>query len=835
MKKYARLQTQSQIQTEATWLQALACTVERSSTAICKAGLLACLALVSPSFAQQAVLDQYCITCHNQKLKTGGLELDKLSLQHVGTDAETWEKVVRKVRAGMMPPAGAKRPDRATLDAFAGSVEGALDKAAAEHPNPGRAPLHRMNRAEYANAIRDLLAVDVDAPTLLPADDSSNGFDNIADVLGVSPALMERYVSAAAKVSRLAVGDKDTAPLDVTYTIKGDLSQNETLAGLPAGTRGGAAIRHNFPLDGEYLIKVSLTKLSFGQVFGQSAEGQELEVTLNGERVKIYQLADVPWFFMRAKPGPAAPPPPLSDPNEERVKMSPDIRLEFRLKVKAGPQTIAAAFLQKSYEANEDLVHRPMSSMKDVNIGMQYGYATVPHVARVDITGPYNATGPGDTPSRRRIFVCQPASQSDEITCARQIISNLVRRAYRRAPTDADTESLLSFYQQERNKTGSFDNGIEMALRRILADPEFVFRFEPSPANVPPSGIYRINDTELASRLSFFLWSSIPDDELLNLAIQNKLHEPAVLERETRRMLADPRARALVTNFAGQWLYLRELKNSNPDPREFPDFDDNLRQAFQRETEMLFESILREDRSVLDLLNANYTFVNERLAKAYGIPGVYGPDFRRVPVPMDARRGLLGQGSMLLVTSNANRTSPVQRGKWVLENLLGSPPPLPPPNVPPLKENTGGAAVTSVRERMEEHRANPVCAGCHKIMDPIGLSLENFDGVGAWRTVDSGFKIDASGQLVDGTPINGPASLREALSNRPEAFIGNMTNKLLMYGVGRETKYYDMPVVRAVMHEAAPDHYRFSELVLGIVKSAPFQMKMKEAEVRAQK
>ncbi|HTA46751.1 MAG TPA: DUF1592 domain-containing protein [Bryobacteraceae bacterium] len=796
---------------------------------------LVLLAFVPLAPAQQAVLDQYCITCHNQKLKTGGLELDKLSLQHPGNDAETWEKVVRKVRAGMMPPAGARRPDRASLDAFAASVEGVLDRAAAEHPNPGRTPLHRMNRAEYANSIRDLLAVDVDAPTLLPADDSSNGFDNIADVLGVSPALMERYVSAAAKISRLAVGDKDTAPLDVTYTVKGDLSQTETLEGLPLGTRGGTVIRHNFPLDGEYQIKVSLTKLSFGQVFGQSAEGQELEVTLNGERVKIYQLLDVPWFFMRAKPGPAPPPPPLSDPNEERVKMSPDIHLEFRMKVKAGPQAIGVAFLEKSYEANEDLVHRPMSSTKDVNIGMQYGYSTVPHVARVDITGPYNSTGPGDTPSRKRIFVCHPAAQADEIPCARQIISNMVRRAFRRAPADADIESLLSFYQQERNHSGSFDNGIEMALRRILADPEFVFRFEPPPANVPANGAYRIPDTELASRLSFFLWSSIPDEELLNLAIQNKLHEPAILERETRRMLADQRARALVTNFAGQWLYLRELKNSIPDSREFPDFDDNLRQAFQRETEMLFESILREDRSVLDLLNADYTFVNERLAKHYGIPGIYGPDFRRVQVPEDARRGLLGQGSMLLVTSNANRTSPVQRGKWVLENLLGSPPPLPPPNVPPLKENTGGGVVTSVRERMEEHRANPVCAGCHKIMDPIGLSLENFDGVGAWRTVDSGFKIDASGQLVDGTPLNGPASLRAALVNRPEAFIGNLTDKLLMYGLGRETKYYDMPVVRGVMHEAAPDRYRFSDLVLGIVKSAPFQMRMKEAEVRAQR
>ncbi|HTC88184.1 MAG TPA: DUF1592 domain-containing protein, partial [Bryobacteraceae bacterium] len=744
-------------------------------------------------------------------------------------NAETWEKVVRKVRAGMMPPAGAPRPDRKTLDAFAGAVEGALDRAAAANPNPGRAPLHRMNRGEYANAIRDLLAMDVDASTLLPADDSSNGFDNIADVLGISPALLERYVAAAAKISRLAVGDPETAPLDVTYTVRGDLSQTETLDGLPPGTRGGTVVRHNFPLDGEYLIKLSLMKLSFGQVFGEGAEGQELEVTLNGERVKLYKLDEVPMFFMKAKPGVAEAPAPLTDSKEERVKMTPDIHLEFKLNVKAGPRDIGVAFLQKSYAANEDLVHRPGASTFDPNIGMQYGYDTVPHLARVDITGPYHATGPGDTPSRRRIFVCHPNAAADEIPCARKILSNLVRRAFRRAPSENDIESLLSFYQQERNKGANFEAGIEIALRRILADPEFVFRFEPPPANAAANQPYRISDTELASRLSFFLWSSIPDDELLNLAIQGKLHEPAVLEPETRRMLADERAHALADNFAGQWLYLRDLKSSNPDGREFPDFDDNLRQAFQRETEMLFESVLHEDRPVLDLLDADYTFVNERLAKHYGIANIYGPDFRRVPVPSDARRGLLGQGSMLLVTSNANRTSPVQRGKWILENLLGSPPPLPPPNVPPLKENSGEAAATSVRERMEQHRANPVCAGCHKIMDPIGLALENFDAVGQWRSMDSGFKIDATGQLVDGTRIDGPSDLRKALLARPEAFVGAMTEKLLMYGVGRETKYYDMPVVRSVMRNAAADRYRFSELVLGIVKSAPFQMRMKEA------
>jgi len=783
------------------------------------------LAYFAP-LSQKALLDQYCVTCHNERLKTGGLALETLPLNRLGeTNAETWEKVVRKLRAGLMPPAGAKRPERGSLDAFAKSIEDSIDHFAASNPNPGRAPLHRMNRVEYANAIRDLLALEVDSSTLLPADDSSHGFDNIADVLGVSPSLLERYVSAAAKISRLAVGERDAAPAQVTYTVKGDLSQNQTLEGQPLGTRGGTTIRHNFPVDGEYLIKLSLLKLSFGQVFGEGAEGEELEVTLNGERVKLFKLDEVPMFFMREAPGSHPPKPQPTDPLEERVKMTPDIRLEFRVKVKAGPQAIGVAFLQKNYAANEDLVRRPSSSTYDVFIGMQYGYTTAPHLSRVVITGPYNPTGLGDTPSRRRVLVCRPASASDETTCARQIVSTLARRAFRRAMNDNVVASLLTFYQQERDRTGNFEAGIEMSVRRILADPEFIFRFEPTPAGVAPNTPYRIRDTELASRLSFFLWSTIPDDELLQLGIDGKLHEPAVLEKQTRRMLADPKARALVTNFANQWLFLRDLKNANPDVTVFPDFDDNLRQGFQRETEMLFESVVREDRSVLDLLDADYTFVNERLARHYGIPNVYGPDFRRVPVANDARRGLLGHGSLLLVTSNANRTSPVIRGKWVLENLLGSQAPLPPPDVPPLEEKPTAAA-RSVRERIEQHRANPTCAGCHKIMDPIGLALENFDAIGRWRTTDEGVAIDASAQLVDGTPIDGPATLRKALLNRSDVFVTAMTEKLLMYGMGREIKYYDMPAVRGVMHVAADKRYRFSDLVLGIVKSDPFQMRM---------
>jgi hypothetical protein len=787
----------------------------------------------------------YCETCHNDRLKTGGLSLQGLPIDG---NAETWEKVIRKVRAGMMPPAAAKRPERAALDTFAGSIETAIDRAAAVSPNPGRAPLHRMNRVEYENAIRDLLALDVDSSTLLPADDSSHGFDNIGDVLGVSPSLLERYVAAAAKIGRLAVGERDAAPAQVTYSVKGDLSQNQTLEGMPLGTRGGTTITHNFPVDGEYSLRLALLKLSFGQVFGEGAEGEELEVTLNGQRVKLFKLDEVPMFFMRESKGshPAKPQP--TDPIEERVKMTPDIRLEFKLKVKAGPQTIGVAFLNKANAINEDLVRRPVSSTYDVFIGMQYGYTTAPHLSRVVITGPYNAAGLGDTPSRRRVFVCRPASDPDTLPaaakatagtrrsspeidaseggCAKQIISTLVRRAFRRPSTDADVDPLMAFYQQERNKTGNFEAGIEMALRRILADPEFIFRFEPPPASVAPQTAYRVSDTELASRLSFFLWSSIPDDELLKLAIDGKLHQPAVLERQTRRMLADPKARSLVTNFANQWLFLRELKNANPDVTVFPDFDDNLRQAFQRETELLFESVMREDRSVLDLLDSDYTFVNERLARHYGIPNIYGPDFRRVPVPNDARRGLLGHGSLQLVTSNPNRTSPVMRGKWILENLIGTAAPTPPPDVPPLEEKPTATA-KSVRERIEQHRASPACAGCHKIMDPIGLAMENFDAVGRWRTTDEGVAIDASGQLVDGTPLNGPASLRKAMLDRQDVFIAAMTEKLMMYGVGRETKYYDMPAVRTVMRDAARNRYRFSDLILGVVKSAPFQMKVK--------
>jgi cytochrome c551/c552 len=797
---------------------------------------------LTPAGAPEAVLNQYCTTCHNARAKTGGLSLDAISLGPVGADAETWEKVVRKVRAGLMPPAGMPRPPRATLDELAGAIESAIDRAADPATHPGRVPLHRMNRVEYANAIRDLLSLDVDAATLLPADNSSRGFDNIADVLGVSPSLLEGYVSAAAKVSRLAVGDREAAAKQITYPIKGDLSQNQTLEGQPLGTRGGTVITHTFPVDGEYTFRLAL-KRSTGGVFGGGAVDQQLEVTLNDQVVKRFLLDPVPGSFMRDVPGATPAKPQRADPLDEPVSMNE--RLEFRLAVRAGPHTVRVAFLQKAYETNEDLVRRPLSTTYNANVGSQYGYSTVPHLAGVTITGPYNMDAAGDTPSRRRIFVCHPNSPVDDVRlasatassrrssqaispredrCAREIVSTLVQRAFRRRAQDADLDTLLGFFREERERSGSFEAGIELALRRILADPEFIFRFETGAA-VRPGAPYRISDTGLASRLSFFLWSSIPDDELLRLAIAGRLHEPAVLEQQTRRMLRDPKARALVTNFAAQWLYLRDLKSARPDEDLFVDFDDNLRQGFQRETELLFDSILRENRSVLDLLDADYTYVNERLAKHYGISNVYGPDFRRVPIPNESRRGLLGQGSLLLVTSSPNRTSPVIRGKWILENLLGSPPPLPPPDVPAFQERPTATA-KSVRERIEQHRNSPACAGCHKIMDPIGLALENFDAVGRWRTEDEGVAIDASSQLVDGTLVSGPASLRRALLDRPDAFVGTVTEKLLMYGIGRETTYADMPVVRAIMRDAAPRQYRLSDLILGVVKSVPFQWRV---------
>jgi len=759
----------------------------------------------SPAVRYRAVLNQYCVSCHSDRLKTGGLTLQSLDLNNVPAHAATLEKVVRKLRAGMMPPAGNRRPDTATYASLIGWLETSLDESAARHPFPGRPLLHRLNRTEYANAIRDLLTLDVDVAPLLPADDPSFGFDNVADSLGVSPILLERYLAAAGKISALAVGDPATAPTSEFFRVRQDLSQNTHLEGMPFGTVGGVLARTTLPLDGEYILQPKLIRTNLGVMRGLETEHQ-LEISVDGRRVHLATFGGFDDFKEELS-------------NQTEVGDRVDAKLRVRLPLTAGPHEIAVTFLEKS-QAETTLRLQPFirSSADTIDIT---GH---PHLEMFQVTGPFNPTGPGDTPSRRKVFVCRPSAAADELPCATDILTTVARRAYRRPVTAAETERLLAFYREGR-KDGDFERGIQFGLQRILASPNFVFRAEPEPANLAPGAAYRITDLELASRLSFFLWSSIPDDELLNLAAQNTLHDKTVLAQQVKRMLADPRAE-LVTNFAGQWLYLRNLKNQNPDPFEFPDFDDNLRQAFRQETEMLVGSIIQEDRSVLDLLTADYTFVNERSAKLYGIPNVYGSQMRRVKITDDARRGLLGQGAILMVTSHVDRTSPVVRGRWILENLLGAPVPAPPPNVPPLKDNDAGRPRT-MRERMEEHRANPVCASCHKIMDPIGLSMENFDAVGKWRTEDGGHSIDATGELMDGTKVDGVVQLREALLRRSDDFVRTMTEKLMVYALGRGLDYHDMPIVRAIVRDAKKNDYRFSSILMGIINSDPFQMRSK--------
>ena len=757
--------------------------------------------------APRDVIATYCTSCHNQRLKTAGLTLDSINVDDVAGSAEIWEKVVRKVRGGLMPPAGARQPDAPTRDAFVTSIEAELDRAWAAHPNPGRPLLRRLNRAEFANAVRDLVALDVDVAALLPPDDSAYGFDNISDALNVSPSLQERYLAAAEKIGELAIGDPEAGTLSDTYHVRGDVSQNQHLDGMPLGTLGGTRVTHFFPRDGEYVIQTRLFRTNFDNPRGIEYP-HEFELTLDGERVHhatIGGAADLSAAF--------ALPKETADAIDER--------LAVRVRVRAGPHDVVAAFIGSAPTMDATKLRPFLKSAFDT-----LDWTGRPHVRTVTVTGPFNATGPGDTPARRRIFTCRPAGSSNEESCARQIVATLARRAFRAPVNETDMQPLLTFYRSGRQE-GSFDLGIERALQLILASPKFVFRAERDPAELKPGSVHRVSDVELASRLSFFLWSSIPDDELLAEANAGRLKDPSVLERQTGRMLADPKAQALVSNFAGQWLHLRNLRNAQPHADDFPDFDDNLRHAFQRETELLFESVMREDRSVVDLLRADYTFVNERLARHYGIPNVYGSQFRRVPVTDDKRKGLLGHGSLLTLTSHATRTSPVLRGKFILENILGTPPPSPPPDVPALKENEKGQKPKTVREQMAEHRANPTCASCHKIMDPIGFALDNFDAVGAWRTEDAGAPIDVSGELTDGTRIDGVVSLRKAILARPDLFAGTMTEKLLVYALGRGLDDHDMPVVRAILRTAAAHDYRFSSLILGVVGSVPFQMRMK--------
>ena len=756
----------------------------------------------------RSTVDQYCVTCHNARLKSGGLVLEGLDMSRLSGEAEIWEKVVKKVRAGVMPPQGARRPDEATTHALVSWLEQSLDRAAADHSDPGRPLLHRLNRAEYTNAIRDLLALDVDVTALLPPDDSAYGFDNISDVLGVSPSLQERYLTAAGRISRLAVGDPGMRPGSDTYRVPQDLSQNQHIDGMPLGTVGGLRVRYPFPLDAEYEFQTKLYRTNLNIVRGLEY-ANEFEIAIDGRqvhRVAIGGSADLAALFEK--------PTDTGDAVEQRMRV--------RVPVPAGPHEVTAAFIDNMPVKDTVRLQPFLRSSAD-----NFDWAGRPHIQTFAVTGPFNPKGPGDTPSRRAILLCRPAGgTSSERACATKILTRLARAAYRQPVGKTELDPIMEFYDSGR-RAGTFDSGIQRGLERILASPRFVFRVERDPERTPAGTAYRIPEVELAARLSFFLWSSIPDETLLDLAARRKLSDPAMLERQVRRMLADPRSEALVENFAGQWLHLRNLRTVQPNSDEFPDFDDNLRQSFRRETELLFESLIRDDRNVLDLLRADYTFVNERLARHYGIQGVYGSRFRRVTVTDEPRKGLLGQGSVLAVTSHAERTSPVLRGKWVLENLLGLPVPPPPPDVPQLKGNEEGQKPRTLREQMAEHRANAVCASCHKVMDPVGFALENFDAVGAWRTHEPGGPIDASGELADGRKVDGVVTLRKAILDRPEIYVTTLTEKLMTYALGRGVDTRDMPAVRRVVRDAAAQDYRFSSIVLGIVKSVPFQMRVK--------
>jgi mono/diheme cytochrome c family protein len=769
--------------------------------------------VAAPTPPPRAVLDKYCITCHNQRMKTGGLALDVLNLAQVSEHAETLEKIVRKLRTGAMPPVGRPRPDKALSDSVTSWIEAELDRAARERPNPGRSTLHRLNRVEYRNAIRDMLALEIDPAALLPADNAAYGFDNNADALSLSPVLTERYLGASARISEMALARVRGSSSPETFFVPTDRNQGSRFSeDLPWGSRGGMAIRYYFPVDGEYLFQLRLNESGAGGgIMGLTAEPHQLDVSLDRARV---------WTSTVGGPEVA------KDRGEDRTEKILQA-LQFRLPVKAGSHLIEVYFVQKTSAFLEDLFD------PDLRRDPYRAGNGEPGISSLTMTNPATADTAAmkDSPSRRRLLVCQPAALSnsgtDELSCAKKIIATLARRAYRRPVTDEDLQIPLARYR-DGAKTGGFESGLELAVRSILVSPNFLFRFENQPETAAPNAPYRLSDLELASRLSFFLWSSIPDDELLNVAEKKTLRSPAVLGQQVKRMLADPRSEALVSDFAGQWLQTRNVSGFRPSPELLFHFDDNLRQAFERETELFFESIVRENRSVLELLDADYTFVNERLAKHYGIAGVYGERFRRVSLPPDSvRRGLLGQGSILTGTSRANRTSPVIRGKWILENILGTPPPPPPANVPELKEERDPAKILPMREQMKQHRANPVCASCHAQMDELGFALENFDAIGEWRDIDAaGSPIDATAKLPDGTTFTGPAALRKVLLNHSDDFLTTLTEKLLTYALGRGLEAFDAPAVRQIKREAARANYSLASLIQGIVTSTPFQMRM---------
>ena len=778
----------------------------------------------------QATLGEYCVTCHNDRSQRGDLSFEGLDLSRVGEHAGIPERVLQELRSRRMPPVGRQRPADETYDVLASWLETEIDQFAAANPNPGRTEaFHRLNRAEYANAVRDLLALDVDVEALLPADDiDEHGFDNMADVLTVSPALMERYLSAARKTARLAVGEAPLGPVAETYDVPILLIQNDRMGDdLPFGSRGGIGVRHYFPVDGEYDLAIGLHRNYVNYVRGLGSR-HELEVRLDGVLVRTFTFGGEEPDVLQAPASYGGN--QFGDPAWEEYMLFADANLRIRFPAKAGPHLVGVSFVRKFTESEGVLQPRQSVFAAAVN-EMRDGDAAVEHVV---ITGPYGSGGPGDTPSRRAVFTCLPASDasSDEEVCAGEILSSLAQRAYRRPIEQADLETLMDFYRAGRSD-GSFDAGIQLALERLLISPDFLFRVERDPIDIAPGTVYALSDLELASRLSFFLWSSIPDAELLETAERGTLQDPDVLEQQTRRMLADSRSKALVQNFAGQWLYLRNLRSVVPDAVAFPEFDENLRDAFRQETELFVESLIRDDRSVLDLLGADYTFANERLAEHYGIPGVYGSHFRRVPLAGDLaerRGGILGQGSLLTVTSYANRTSPVLRGKWVLTNILGTPPPPPPADVPDLPDRGEDGQPATVRDRMIRHREDPVCAACHAPMDPLGLALENYDAIGRWRsTGEANLAIDASGQLPNGTEFYGPQGLRTLLLERGEEFSRTVTEKLLAYAIGRAPEHYDRPTVRAIIRAAALENYRWSSIIVGIVQSTPFRKRRSES------
>ena len=753
--------------------------------------------------SQNALVADYCVMCHSDEAMTAGFSLEAFDVGRAEQSAPVAEKMIRKLRAGMMPPSFAPQADPAEIADLARTLEERIDEVAAGNPNPGGRTFQRLNRAEYARSVHELLALDVDVTAFLPPDTVSHGFDNVADVQTMSPALMEGYLRASGRISRLAVGDPSTGATEATYKLPRTGSQMEHVEGAPFGTRGGISMVHHFPADGQYIFKMMLHGSPTGQLYGAAVKGEQIEISIEGERVALLDIN---------------PMMDESDPNGMNMESPP-------VAVRAGPRRVSAAFLQRFESPVDDLMAPIDHTLADTTIGTDYGVKALPHLREFRINGPHNVTGISDTVSRRMIFTCRPTSAEDERPCAQQIVSELAAKAYRRPLNEMDVEGLMSFYQTGAAE-GDFESGVRTALQAILASPHFVFRLEEAPE---ATGIYRLNDLELASRLSFFLWATVPDEELVKLASEGLLSDPAVLDRQLDRMLADPRSEALATRFASQWLRLQDLEGMDPDYLLFPLYDDTLASALKRETELFFENLVRENRSVLEIVTADYTFVNERLARHYGIPNVTGGQFRRVKLDgpeLEARRGVLGQGSVLTLTSIADRTSPVMRGKWVLEVLLGSPPPPPPPNVPDLdatKDQSPGRAL-SVREAMELHRSNPACTSCHKVIDPLGLALENFDATGAWRIKDNGVPVDASGELYDGTPLDGPAGLRQALLKYQDVFVATFTESLMTYALGRRVEYYDMPTVRGIAREAKAVDYRISSFIKGIVGSPAFQM-----------